>query len=107
MLHDFCDGRGGPIRTDDPLLPKQMRYQAAPRPDILSSYRRGTKVPRRPQTLAVRLVLSTVMALPFSTATNSSWIGQTRSDAKRGIPFGTPRFATVLCGRRVEIHRLH
>ena len=26
-------GRGGLIRTDDPLLPKQMRYQAALRPD--------------------------------------------------------------------------
>ena len=25
-------GRGGVIRTRDPLLPKQMRYQAAPRP---------------------------------------------------------------------------
>jgi uncharacterized membrane protein len=26
-------GRGGQIWTDDPLLPKQVRYQAAPRPD--------------------------------------------------------------------------
>ncbi len=26
-------GRAGRIRTDDPLLPKQMRYQTAPRPD--------------------------------------------------------------------------
>ncbi len=26
-------GRGGGIRTRDPLLPKQMRYQAALRPD--------------------------------------------------------------------------
>ena len=31
-------GRGGQIRTDDPLLPKQMRYQAALRPDSLQSY---------------------------------------------------------------------
>ncbi len=29
---DFI-GRGGGIRTRDPLLPKQMRYQAALRPD--------------------------------------------------------------------------
>ena len=28
-------GRGGVIRTPDPLLPKQMRYQAALRPDAL------------------------------------------------------------------------
>ena len=28
------DGRGGGIRTPDPLLPKQMRYQAALRPDV-------------------------------------------------------------------------
>ncbi len=27
------DGRGGGIRTPGPLLPKQMRYQAALRPD--------------------------------------------------------------------------
>ena len=27
------NGRGGEIRTPDPLLPKQMRYQAALRPD--------------------------------------------------------------------------
>ena len=30
------NGRGGQIRTDDPLLPKQVRYQAAPRPDSLN-----------------------------------------------------------------------
>ena len=33
----FCyinkTGRGGGIRTHDPLLPKQMRYQAALRPE--------------------------------------------------------------------------
>ncbi len=28
-------GRGGGIRTRDPLLPKQMRYQAALRPEQL------------------------------------------------------------------------
>ena len=28
-------GRGGGIRTPGPLLPKQMRYQAALRPDFL------------------------------------------------------------------------
>ena len=27
-----ADGRGERIRTSDPLLPKQVRYQAAPRP---------------------------------------------------------------------------
>ena len=36
--NDLCsfldfNGRGGVIRTLDPLLPKQMRYQAALRPD--------------------------------------------------------------------------
>ena len=30
------NGRGGGIRTPDPLLPKQMRYQAALRPDGLA-----------------------------------------------------------------------
>jgi hypothetical protein len=29
----LANGRGGEIRTPDPLLPKQMRYQAALRPD--------------------------------------------------------------------------
>ena len=28
------DGRGGGIRTHDPLAPNQMRYQAALRPDV-------------------------------------------------------------------------
>ena len=28
-------GRGGGIRTPDPLLPKQMRYQTALRPDVI------------------------------------------------------------------------
>ena len=33
-------GRGGGIRTPDPLLPKQMRYQTALRPDgMLRLYR--------------------------------------------------------------------
>ena len=27
-------GRGGEIRTHDPLYPKQVRYQTAPRPDL-------------------------------------------------------------------------
>ena len=29
------NGRDGRIRTDDPLPPRQMRYQAALRPDVL------------------------------------------------------------------------
>ena len=29
------NGRGGAIRTPDPLRPRQVRYQAALRPDIL------------------------------------------------------------------------
>jgi hypothetical protein len=28
------NGRGGEIRTPDPLVPNQMRYQAALRPDL-------------------------------------------------------------------------
>ena len=32
-LYIYVTGRGGGIRTHDPLLPKQMRYQAALRPD--------------------------------------------------------------------------
>ena len=38
----FCrdlreSGRGGEIRTHDPLYPKQVRYQTAPRPDTAAS----------------------------------------------------------------------
>jgi hypothetical protein len=29
----FINGRGGGIRTPDPLVPNQMRYQTALRPD--------------------------------------------------------------------------
>ena len=35
LLSIVYAGRGDWIRTSDPLLPKQMRYQAAPRPDTL------------------------------------------------------------------------
>jgi hypothetical protein len=35
------DGRGGGIRTPDPLLPKQMRYQTALRPGPESIVTRG------------------------------------------------------------------
>ena len=46
-------GRGGQIRTDDPLLPKQMRYQAALRPDFFNltlriRAARHTKLPASP-----------------------------------------------------------
>ena len=34
-------GRGGEIRTPDPLLPKQLRYQAALHPDSCLTARRG------------------------------------------------------------------
>ena len=34
-----CSGRDGRIRTADPLLPKQVRYQAAPRPGAGQVYR--------------------------------------------------------------------
>src|SRR5690606_28333419 len=33
LCRPFQSGRGGGIRTRDPLLPKQMRYQAALRPE--------------------------------------------------------------------------
>jgi hypothetical protein len=32
-MRGYSIGRGAQIRTEDPLLPKQVRYQAAPRPD--------------------------------------------------------------------------
>jgi len=34
-------GRGGGIRTRDPLHPMQVRYQAALRPDSAENYIRG------------------------------------------------------------------
>ena len=39
-------GRGERIRTSDPLVPNQMRYQAAPRPE---TFRRAPVLPRRPR----------------------------------------------------------
>src|SRR5688500_17996899 len=47
-----CDGRGDRIRTCDPLLPKQMRYQAAPLPDW-----RSLTAGRCSEILICRLVL--------------------------------------------------
>ncbi len=42
------NGRGGGIRTPGPLLPKQMRYQAALRPDTreIVAVRSGVFLPR-------------------------------------------------------------
>ena len=37
-FNTFNVGRGGEIRTPDPLLPKQMRYQAALRPEHKNLY---------------------------------------------------------------------
>ena len=42
------NGRGGGIRTPDPLLPKQMRYQTALRPDIFMNCTVAAAVPKRP-----------------------------------------------------------
>jgi hypothetical protein len=33
LIRKRLDGRGGGIRTPDPLVPNQMRYQTALRPD--------------------------------------------------------------------------
>ena len=33
LIKLISDGRGGEIRTPDPLVPNQMRYQTALRPD--------------------------------------------------------------------------
>ncbi len=40
-------GRGGGIRTHDPLLPKQMRYQAALRPETCPNNWDGVLATRR------------------------------------------------------------
>ena len=42
------NGRGGGIRTPDPLLPKQMRYQAALRPDSFSIVSQANSARRQP-----------------------------------------------------------
>ena len=41
LNHTREGGRGDWIRTSDPLLPKQMRYQTAPRPGTPVKYRRA------------------------------------------------------------------
>ena len=38
LLSDTYVGRGGEIRTPDPLVPNQMRYQAALRPELFTHY---------------------------------------------------------------------
>ena len=42
-------GRGRGIRTPDPLLPKQMRYQTAPCPELASGQAGGANDTERPQ----------------------------------------------------------
>ena len=40
-VFEFGNGRGGEIRTHDPLYPKQVRYQTAPRPGPCALIRRS------------------------------------------------------------------
>ena len=47
-LSDCFYGRGGGIRTPDPLLPKQMRYQTALRPDSSSLSHRPSQRAEKP-----------------------------------------------------------
>ena len=78
-------GRGGGIRTPDPLLPKQMRYQTALRPDAVSIVSRHMSFGRH----AVPTQLSAEVAMPAATelappAMRKRDQGQDRS--ARGIP---------------------
>ena len=50
-------GRGGGIRTPDPLLPKQMRYQAALNPDTVKLVKIGAPGESRTPDLQVRSLL--------------------------------------------------
>ena len=51
--NDLKSGRGDWIRTSDPLRPRQVRYQAALRPDIPNDY-------------AILWTISTIIALRYS-----------------------------------------
>ena len=46
LYHSFACGRGGGIRTPDPLVPNQMRYQTALRPVPTNSLRSVSRVLR-------------------------------------------------------------
>ena len=50
-LAEASDGRGSKIRTCDPLLPKQVRYQTALCPDHIAGYEQqpGQAEPRHSQ----------------------------------------------------------
>ena len=37
MVYSYFFGRGGKIRTCDPLVPNQMRYQTALRPEVMQN----------------------------------------------------------------------
>src|SRR5450631_4209886 len=57
-------GRGDWIRTSDPLLPKQVRYQAALRPDILiSTTAPATEILRPYLACFVRMIVAILPAL--------------------------------------------
>ncbi len=67
-----CVGRGDWIRTSDPLLPKQMRYQTAPLPDGMvevsgadgSAGRTGTRLPTLPSFSQARSPAGFFSAIP-------------------------------------------
>ena len=76
MIPDFTFrknpyGRGGWIRTNGPLLPKQVRYQTAPRPDALPmqsmcSVLKYTEEAPKPQApINVALKTACLLTLPY------------------------------------------
>ncbi len=90
--HKYFIGRGGEIRTPDPLLPKQMRYQAALRPDPLLFYRSApqrqcTSTPNAPRITPLIHVSSTngTSASSISTSASIAINSQSRHVSRRPV----------------------
>jgi hypothetical protein len=86
------NGRGGGIRTPDPLLPKQMRYQTALRPDpsILAWETKGHLINRLCKDMALQLAdkCSVLKGHGFSRAVSTrKFVGlQPLRDVLRVVP---------------------
>jgi hypothetical protein len=94
LLRNF--GRGGRIRTADPLLPKQMRYQAALRPD------------RTEHGFFYRLLADTARILRFRKTEQCGNIREFRDKKKpETLPNGLPFCSDIVGSRQADLPWTH
>ena len=86
-------GRGGVIRTHDPLRPRQVRYQAALRPDICYSFDSkltfevaGVNCAAPSAKLYQNCIKTTLQPILLRHRQQNAWWHTLNEDRKYGIP---------------------